>query len=178
MWGVAADAPRLPRFGVGFDVGVPDGIALNLFFRPIKMLRLEAGPLYNIAGFGIRGGVTFAPIDFVISPTLTAEVGSYFSGNVGNIVQLVSHQAPTGGLGAALSDVRYSFTNLHLGLEIGSPRSVMFTLHFGLSYVWGKLPGLGQSLQNSSGDSTLTIQDPTFRFIVPSAKVGLMVFFG
>jgi hypothetical protein len=54
----------------------------------------------------------------------------------------------------------------------------MFTLHFGLTYVVGGLRGLGQSIQNATGDPTLEIKDPTFKFVAPSAKIGLMVFFG
>ena len=173
------DPERHRLFGVGFDIGLPDGLAVNLTYRPIKMLRIEAAPLYNLGGFGIRGGVTFIPIDFVISPTLTFEVGHYFSGDFNKAQAMFTHAPIQGGLGTALSDIQYTYGNLQVGMEIGSYRSVMFTLHLGLSYLDAYAPKAGAALQSAFGDSTLQVDgSPHIKAIIPSAKIGLLVFFG
>jgi hypothetical protein len=61
-------------------------------------------------------------------------------------------------------------------MEIGSTRSFHFSLHFGLSYVVGSAPNIGKAL--GSDGNNLEVKDASFRFVIPSAKIGFMVFFG
>jgi hypothetical protein len=174
---VAAEGDRLPLFGAGFDIGVPDGVGVNAFFRPIQYLRLQAGPIYNVAGFGIRGGATVVPFDAVVTPTFTFEAGYYFPSDGTRISNLFSLSLDPS-LQDVLRSITYTFGNLHLGLEIGSSRSVMFTLHFGYSYLVGRASNFTPLLQQQTGDSSLTAQDIYFRATGPSLKLGLIVFFG
>ncbi|MFN0062959.1 MAG: hypothetical protein ACKVPX_10635 [Myxococcaceae bacterium] len=178
-----SDAPtpapdRQPWFGVGFDVGVPDGIGVQGYFRPIKFVRLHVGPLYNIAAFGIRGGVSIIPFEFVLTPTLTAEFGHYFPGDIGRIVRLFGRDVTDPTAQQAFTSLAYTFGNLHLGLEIGSPRSFQFFLRFGLSYIIASLRNAQSILRTAVGDDTLEVDDPVIRLTAPSLKLGFAFYFG
>ena len=173
-----SDAPRKPKlFGIQFDVGVPDGVTLGFIYRPIRFLRLEVAPTYNVGGFGVRGSATFVPFEFVITPTLTAEMGHYFSGDFAKGISQFTHQTMDAAATAALSDITYTYANLQLGLELGSHQSFIFFLRGGLSYVWGTAGNLNQAVQALSGNMNVTSKDADYRFVIPSAKLGFMVFF-
>ena len=173
-----AAAPEWKRqFGVGLDVGLPDGLTLSGIYRPIKLVRIELGLGYNALSPGIRLGATLTPIDFWISPSLTVEAGHYFPGNNDSIMHLVV--GDTGVAAQTFKDVTYNFANVQVGAEFGSSRFAGF-LHVGYSYVSGTINNFQTHLQaaNAGDNGTLTAQDPSVRLTAPSVKLGMIFYFG
>jgi hypothetical protein len=66
----------------------------------------------------------------------------------------------------------YDFGSAHLGFEIGSPKSVSFFLRGGLTYVQSTISGLKEEIGGNVEASDLKV-----RGVIPSAKLGLMVYF-
>jgi hypothetical protein len=73
--------------------------------------------------------------------------------------------------------VTYSYVNLHLGLELGSPRSFTFYLHGGLSRVWGTVHDFNGVLSNTFSAKGLTAGDAAVTMAIPSAKLGFYLYF-
>lgn len=175
---VPAPTPDLfQKFGVGFDVGIPDGVTLSGVFRPIQKLRLSLGLGYNALSPGVRVGATFLPIDYWISPSLTAEGGYFFAGSNNSILHKIV--GDTGVAAQTFEDVSYLFGNLQAGLEFGGARFAGF-LHLGVSYVNGTVHNFQAHLQqaNATDNGTLTAQDPNLKLTAPSLKLGMIVYFG
>lgn len=172
---VASGRPELKHFGINLDVGFPDGVALGALYRPFYWLRAGAAATYNGIGFGARGMITLAPIDFFITPTLTAEAGHYFGADA-TFIYRQAFNDPTFEH-PALREVSYDYANLHLGLEIGSTQHFLFYLRVGGSYLQSTLKNSGQLLQDQFDDPTLEAGDFTMRITVPSLKLGIVAFF-
>jgi hypothetical protein len=197
--GTAADTPATPahateeaapadpwyalyrgtRFGVGLDVGAPAGAGLVGIFRPWKCLRVNAGLAYDVIGFGIRGGLSFVPWHWAVSPSLNLDFGHFFSGDAS---MFASDPTPT--QKALLKQVTFDYVSPQLGLEFGSQRRFAFYLRGGLTYV-GNLGFAGkdvtaeaQSHIDGQGDGAQVIGagDLTFRALVPSFSLGFNLF--
>jgi hypothetical protein len=170
-----AAAPSLASehtvLGLKLDGGVPDGAGLSLLVRPLSFLRFEAGATTDLAAPGARGGITVS-VPWYISPSLTAEAGHQFPGDMNGVIARFSGTNP------ALSVLRrfsYSYANLHAGLEFGNPNRVMFTIHAGYSYFVSTTDGLSATLNKEN--SQLSSQgEATVRVWAPSAKVGLLFY--
>jgi hypothetical protein len=161
----AADATRQPRtpdhrtLGFGFDLGVPDGVALALEVHPgIDWVRLGAAVTYNGAAPGARIALTLDPVPWRIAPTLTAEGGRAWDGAVPGI-----QKGPT---------VGYEYANFHFGLEAGNRAAFRFYLRGGLSWIDAHSANL------SVGSGAITAQNPSFTgWVAPTAKLGFAQFF-
>ena len=161
----AADREPSTRWlGVTVDAGVPDGMAASVALRPWHWLRLQAGGLHNTISPGLRGGVSLVPFYFWITPSLTLEAGHYFDGDATWIARRLT---PNRNLDPLFRNVGYDFGNAHLGLELGSPRSVSFFLRAGISYA--KMTGIN--------DPTIQAGDVPLSGVIPSAKLGLLIYF-
>jgi hypothetical protein len=167
------DAPVL---GLILDGGVPDGAMLSVGYRPLRWVRLHAGAGTNSISPGIRVGAGLVP--FGVGPSVTLEAGHYFEGNANELGRSVS-----GGQyedSAVLDRVGYDFANMHLGLELGG-ETVQFFLHGGFSYIRTTLYNVNDLFSESTDSgSTTTVSvnsNPTLVGFVPSAKLGLAVFF-
>ena len=87
--------------------------------------------------------------------------------------------------GPSLQRVGYDYVNAHLGLDFGYKR-VTFYIHGGMSYVSARAYNLDQVLQsqpsiNGTNNEGLQISVPqgaTVKYIGPSGKIGLIVYFG
>jgi opacity protein-like surface antigen len=174
-----AAAPSLPLLGIMADVGVPDGAVGSLVLRPWKALRASVGGSYNMVSKGVRAGLSILP--FGRGPSATVEVGHYFEGDANGQAQKIV--GSTGKFSPLLERVGYDYANAHLGLDFGYQR-VTFYIHGGMSYVQGKAHNVGQLFgsdpqingTNSSGLEVKVSQDPTIKYIGPSAKIGLIVY--
>lgn len=174
----AAPAPRPHRaLGLQLDAGLPDAAALGVVYRPWRPLRLSASALHNVAGFGVRGGVTVAPA-WIIAPSLTLEGGHFFDANAWSTASRY---------GGASEDVRplferfgYSFASAQAGLEIGAPNRFVVFLRAGLSRVWLRARNADAAANaaiDDEGTLVTEMSDPEVRLGIPSAKLGMVLFF-
>jgi hypothetical protein len=125
-----ADAPsifeeddKLRLFGVTLLLGVPDGIAPALSFHPFtNLLHIDIGPS-ALLSFGLRGGVTFDPFDWIVAPTVTLAAGY----NGWADVPFIEGQA-----------VRFTTTyvNAQAGIEVGRRSRFRLFLRAGYSRLW------------------------------------------
>lgn len=157
---------KRPWLGLMLDAGVPDGANLSLVYRPFHWLRFHAGPSYNLVSVGVRGGVSLIPFDEWISPSLVVEGGHFFpaqlSGFVEGVLGLSSDGLPEW--------AQYSYANVHLGLEFGSPDFV-FYLRGGYSFIDAYL-----TPSSSPGDGVRLEGDAHVTAFAPSAKLGFVIY--
>jgi hypothetical protein len=125
-WNLLYDGRHI---GLLVDGGVPAGAGVAALFRPWSFLRLEGGVNYNYLAFGLRGGVTLIPFDFVVTPTLHFEGGHFFDGDASRLssdpaVKMVLKSVPADYLAASV------------GLEFGSQQGSVFFLRAGFSWTY------------------------------------------
>jgi hypothetical protein len=151
---------------VGFELsaGLPDGLGFSLLGRPWSWLELHLGAVYNTASFGIQGGVTVAPLDWVVRPTLTLEGGHYFPGDANGLGKMITGDDAFSS--PLLEEISYSWGTAHLGIDIGVDE-FRFFLRGGISYVRAPL----------TADGAITVGEGSFlHAFVPTAKVGFNSF--
>jgi hypothetical protein len=181
-----APAPRkLPSVGVMTDIGVPDGLQGSLVLRPWKALRASVGGGYNMISKGVRVGVTLVP--WGRGPSGTLEAGRYFEGDANAAAaRFLGAGVADSFLGPTFQRLGYDFVNAHLGLDFGYKRAT-FYIHGGMSYVESHVHHLDQVInhttptingQDASGLEISVPQGAIIKYIGPSAKVGLIVYFG
>jgi hypothetical protein len=155
------ESPRHRMVGMIMDLGVPDGVALGLVFRPqFDWLRLAAAGTYNGMAPGVRLGVTIDPIAFPIAPTLTVEGGHYWEGRLPMI-----NDAPS---------LSYSYANFHFGLEAGNRATYRFFVRGGASWIEGSTA----NFQSTAGGGGPAIGNPSFNgWLAPSGKIGFAAYF-
>jgi hypothetical protein len=159
--------------GLGIDGGAPGGGGLTLLVRPLWWLRLNGGLAYNVAGFGFRGGITLAPGDWAITPTLNLDAGRYLSGDFNKFVTISDPNVRS-----LLSKTRYTFATAQIGLEMGSQRRFSFYLRGGVTYLVTSLSGsdlVAIANGNSSG-ATWNAQSGKVSAIAPCASLGFNIF--
>jgi hypothetical protein len=172
----AADAP--PRFGLALEGGFPEGAALGLLYRPLPSIRVWAGPAWNYASFGLQGGVAYQPWRWALSPVLSVEAGRYFSADLAFVANGSSGVPEE--IEPLMDDVRYAYGAAHLGLEIGSPSGLAFSLRVGLAYVSVQARGTARATSDGGSggnEATVEFDDPRLRGTLPSVKLGLQYWF-
>jgi hypothetical protein len=161
--------------GIGIDGGAPGGGGATLLVRPFWWLRLNGGLAYNVAGFGYRGGITLAPGDWSVTPTLNLDAGRYLSGDYTKFVTVTDPNVQ-----ALLSKTTYTFATAQLGLEFGSQRRFSFYLRGGVTYLYSTLSGAAITAiaQGKSGDpnNTFRAADTKFSTLAPCASLGFNIF--
>lgn len=174
----AAPAPSpapLPQLGVALGAGFPQFATLDLAYRPLPWLRLQAGPSWDYAGWGLHGGAFVAPYRWLLTPTLGLEGGRFFTADANHFVSADPEVQPL------LRRVTVKYLAATLGVEIGSQRGFSFFLRTGLSWIWVDSSGTGQ-LTGTSGtpganDAQVTITDPVIRASSPTLQLGCQYFF-
>lgn len=156
-----------PWLGLMVDAGVPDGAQLAAVWRPVHWIRFHGGGGYNLAGFGLRGGLSLVPFDAVFSPSLVVEGGHFFGGDFRGFVADVVGEAPDG----TPESLSYSYGNLHLGLELGSD-DFTFYLRGGYSLIEATVT----PAQPTEGDALRFEGDGRVSALVPSAKLGFVLY--
>ena len=166
---------RLPTIGLMLDAGLPDGVIGALAIRPVPYTRLHIGGGGNSASPGVRGGLTILPVGE--GPSLNLEVGHYLPGDANRLVRSVF--AGLGDFGSYVRRFSYTYFNAHAGIELGS-RSFTFFIHGGFTYLRATLHDVQAPVEGDParpGRTTITFkQDPFLRMLVPSAKLGLVVY--
>jgi hypothetical protein len=164
-----APAPPRTHLGVLVDAGFPDGAGLSVAYRPCQWLRFQAGAMNNIVATGIRAGVSVIPFYFWITPALTLEGGHFFPGDVTWVARRVLHRPDLSS--PLLQHIGYNFGSAQIGIELGSPRRVAFSIRAGISYLKTTAPN------QEINDPALTAKDLRFDGLLPSAKLGLSIYF-
>ena len=170
-----AQAPVTPRFGAMFDAGVPDGATASIVVRPIRSLRVAGGVSHNMISLGGRAGITWVPLSWWFSPTLSLEVGHYTEGNANPLVRMASGDQSFSSV--VLDRIGYNYQNAHVGLEFGR-RWFTFYIHGGYSRVTGTVHNLSaETMSESSGTTSVTFsKDPSVRLWSVSARLGFIVY--
>jgi hypothetical protein len=170
-----ATAPGTPWIGTMADLGLPDGATMSLVVRPIRSIRAHAGLSHNLISLGERVGVTWVPLSWWVSPTLSLEYGHYTDGNANPLVRAVS--GDTTFSSAILDRVGYNYANAHVGIELGR-RWFTFYIHAGMSRITSTIHNLSaETMSESAGTTSVTFsKDPSVRLLTVSARVGFVVY--
>jgi hypothetical protein len=164
-----------PALGLRLDVGVPDGVVAALVYRPVRSVRFSGGAAWNALGFGYQLGVGLVPFRLAVTPSLNLDYGHYFDADatfVGRQANVAPEVAPL------LRSVAYDYVSGLVGLELGSPRGVSFSVKAGLSYLWTRVHGAAESIQSAGGgDAVVRVEDPRVRATLPTVKLGLLIYF-
>lgn len=171
------DPERLAPFGLLLDAGLPEGTGLSAVLRPSRYMRLHLGGTHNGLRLGGRAGVTLLPWRSGYSPSVTLEVGHAFAGDANKLARRLADrtQPPC----ATLERVGYTYASTHLGFELGEPRRYVFFVRGGMNWVQLNVPNveaLGDPFITKLGASGA--EGGRFLFGMPSAKLGLIVYFG
>jgi hypothetical protein len=171
----ASETPAAPRIGAGVDLGLPDGATVSIVVRPIRSIRAHAGMSHNLISLGERVGLTWVPLSWWASPTLSVEYGHYADGNANPLVRMVSGDASFSS--AILDRVGYDYANAHVGLELGR-RWFTFYIHAGYSRITSTVHNLSaETMSESAGTTTVTFsKDPSVRLWSVSARAGFIVY--
>ena len=171
----ATAAPVSPRIGAMADVGLPDGATASIVVRPIRALRLHAGVSHNMISLGERVGLTWVPLSWWASPTLSVEYGHYAEGNANPLARTVIGDATF--KSAILERVGYDYANAHLGLELGR-KWFTFYIHGGMSRITGTVHNISaETMTGAEGTTTVTFsKDPSLKLWGPSARIGFVVY--
>ena len=173
------DAPRrrwsqTPRLGLAVSGGFPDLVTADLLFRPVRTIRLFAGPAWGYVAWGMNAGVLFEPWPGNVSPTLSLQVGELFQADASFLVKDGSGSASQG-MKPLLQRVDYSYGSLDVGLELGSSDGFAFFLRVGLSYV--SLKASGTAHYTTDSGTKVALSDPSIHGAFPSVKSGFQYFF-
>lgn len=171
----APEEPSTPRIGAGVDLGLPDGATVSIVARPIRSIRAHAGLSHNMISLGERVGLTWVPLSWWASPTLSVEYGHYADGNANPLIRMVSGDASFSS--AILDRVGYDYANAHAGLELGR-RWFTFYIHAGYSRITSTVHNLSaETMSQSAGNTTVTFsRDPSVRLWSVSARAGFIVY--
>lgn len=167
------DATR--RFGAMVDVGLPDGATVSLAVRPIRAIRAHAGLSHNAISLGQRVGISWVPLSWWASPTLSLEYGRYAEGNANPLVRAaIGDEAFSS---AILERVGYRYANAHLGFELGR-KWFTFYLHAGVSHITGTVHNISsETMTEAAGRTTVTFsKDPSVTVLGPSARIGFIFY--
>jgi len=164
-----------PWIGAMADVGLPDAATVSIVVRPIRSLRAHAGLSHNLISLGQRAGITWAPLSWWASPTLSLEYGHYADGNANPLVRRVTGDQTFSS--AVLDRVGYDYANAHLGLELGQ-RWFTFYIHGGVSRITGAVHNLSaETMSQSSGTTSVSFsRDPHVQLTTVSARIGFIVY--
>jgi hypothetical protein len=160
------------RFGLLMDAGVPSGAGLAAMFRPWQLLRVEGGLNYNYVSFGLRGGFTFIPFEWAVTPTVHVEGGHFFSGDASSFTSDASAKI-------LLSHVPEEYLSASLGLEFGSQQRFVFFVRAGLSWIWSEASNVAQAVNasNTGGGATAkSAANIPLLLQVPTVTVGALLY--
>ncbi len=174
-----SDAPVLPpwktRFGALVDAGAPDGVGASALMRPWRWVRVHAGAAKNSLGFGVRGGLSFTPLELYVSPTLDFEGGRYFNADYDKLLSQLRGQPTTTATG--IQDVGYNFVSTRVGLEFSPSRYVTLFGGVGLSWWFIRVGDVKSFIRDAEGDAEITAKPLDLRITSPALKLGLIVYF-
>lgn len=162
-WNLLYDGKHI---GLVLDGGVPTGAGLAAMFRPWSFIRLEGGVNYNYLSFGLRGGVTLIPFEFLVTPTLHAEGGHFFDGDA-------SRFSSDAAVKMVLKSVPADYLAASVGLEFGSQQGSVFFLRAGMNWTFTEARNVAAAINagasgpppvKSAAPISILARTPTFSF--------------
>jgi hypothetical protein len=171
------DPERLAPFGLLLEAGVPGGAGRIGAIQPSRHVRLHMGATHNGIRMGGRAGLTLLPWSGGYTPCASFEVGHTFMGDATKLARRMADTSlpPT----PAMERVGFSYASAHLGFEFGEPRDVMFFVRGGVTVVQVAVPdvsGLAVPFLEQLGIEGA--RGGRFHSILPSAKLGMIIYFG
>jgi|HubBroStandDraft_6_1064221.scaffolds.fasta_scaffold81220_3 hypothetical protein len=166
-----ATSGRHHAYGVGFDIGVPDGAVGAFVVRPWPTIELATGVSYNGISYGGRVGATWIPLAGRVTPTLSLDVGHYTDGDANPLVRLVTGNPMFAS--PVLDRVGYDYADALVGLALVR-RSWTAFVRVGGSRVTGTIHDLGSL---ASGKNLMFGSDPTVSLMTVSARLGVIIYF-
>jgi hypothetical protein len=171
------DPERLAPFGLLLDAGVPGGAGLMGAFRPTRHVRLHMGATHNGIRLGGRAGLTLLPLRGRYTPSASFEVGHTFMGDANRLARRMADTSlpPT----PSMERVGFSYASTHVGFELGEPQKLMFFVRGGVSWVQLVVPdmrGLAVPFLERLGPDGA--RGGRFHYMMPSAKLGMVLYFG
>ncbi len=171
------DPERLAPFGLLLDAGVPGGAGLMGVYRPSRHVRLHVGATHNGIRLGGRAGLTLLPFTSRYTPSASFEVGHTFMGDVNRLARRMADTSlpPT----PTMERVGFSYASAHVGFEFGEPRRVTFFVRGGVSRVQLAVPDVrGLKVPFLERIGSEGARGGRFHFTMPSAKLGMILYFG
>jgi hypothetical protein len=158
------------HLGLLLDAGVPTGAGLSAMFRPWSFVRFEGGVNYDYLSFGLRGGLTLIPFEFVVTPTVHVEGGHFFEGDASRFVD-------DPGVKILLSHVPENYLSASLGLEFGSQQRSVFFIRAGMSWIFTEASNVAASINTTTGNSTIkSAANMPILLQVPTITLGYTLF--
>lgn len=171
------DPERLAPFGLMLDTGVTEGTGLSVALRPSRHVRVHLGATHNGLRVGGRVGLTLLPVRARVAPALTLEVGHARAADVEAVERRLADQ--TQPPAPSMDRVGYTYGSAHLGVEFEVTRGCTFFLRGGASVMELEAPNLealDEPFRGKLGQREL--RGGHFHKVMPSAKVGLVAYFG
>jgi hypothetical protein len=171
------DPERLAPFGLMLDANLPETMGWSAVFRPSPRLRLQMGGAHNGLRLGGRVAVTLRPLPSGASPSVSFELGHAFACGAMALNRRLSDssQMPS----PTMDRVGYSYASVHLGFEAGAPGRYMFFARGGMSWMQLDVPNLEALAEPFLANlSALEVRGGRFLSARPSARLGLIVYFG
>jgi hypothetical protein len=156
---------------------VTEGTGLSVALRPSRHVRVHLGATHNGLRVGGRVGLTLVPVRARVAPALTLEVGHARKGDVEALERRLADQ--TQPPAPSQERVGYTYGSAHLGLEFELTRRCTFFVRGGASVLELSAPnleGLADPFRSRLGQREL--RGGSFRTVMPSAKLGLVAYFG
>jgi hypothetical protein len=175
---VAAPPQRGRRvLGLGFDVGMPDGINLGLVLSPTRWLRIQASAGTNSAAPNYRGGLSLIPVGW--GPSFTFEVGRCTVAEMNSLLNAFFGISKW--VQPYVQEFGYTYFNAHLGFDYSVGNWSLF-LHGGYTYLRGTIRGSNPVVVGRNPDQTpsMTVsvaEDAEVRAHTLSAKLGVLYMF-
>lgn len=164
-------------FGLGLDIGMPDGLNLGLVLAPTRWMRIQASAGTNSAAPNYRGGLSFVPVGW--GPSFTFEVGRCTVAEMNGLLN--SFFGISKWVKPYVQEFGYTYANAHLGFDHYFGNWVLF-LHGGYTYLRGTVRGTDPVVVGRNSDQTpnMTVsvaEDAEVRAHTLSAKLGLLYMF-
>lgn len=158
--------PDIRYVGVQLDVGVPSGAALGISVHPgTDVFRLGVAGTFNGLAPGLRGSLTFDPVDFGVAPTLTLQYGGSFAGKLPN----------------SSAKISYTYFDLLPGIEFGSRGAFRFFVRGGITWMDVNIRGFDTLITKGSmmGDNIdVRVGNPKIQaHLIPALQLGFNAFF-
>lgn len=165
---------RLPRLGLAYEVGFPQGMTAGLVVRPWGWLRVMGGVNTYGSGVGFHGEVSLAPLRWYI----TLPILSISAGRIGGI-DLGKAGVPSD-LSGLVSATQVQYASVMTGFELGNQRHGMLSIQVGVTRMEMDAPGTASFATDpvTAGGTaaSVEIEGATVKTLFAAFKVGWTIF--